>query len=806
MTDASASGAEGVRLEQAIGRLAHTLERSLPAAFIDMAGDLDAAAEFDPASSVRQALTATGGLLRLQAGERAAAVVTAIGDRARRCQALAGNPEDDERWQALLRDDEADGSLLVGDLARAIRAIAGADYLVLAQRTARLMPHPAASDDLNPLGARTLAAGALRGIDLPASSPADVRSRVRQALLRRLPAVLALALDDLGRWLEQARMPAASASSTGAPEVDAGVRLADASQVAAATADVLASSPLARVAVTPLPALPSLQPVVELERDAVAFAHRLGVPPYGRQARARFFANARSRLVASGVSPAQLAIVDLVAALFDYVVDEQRLPEIARAMLWRLQQPALALSLLDPGYLADEPRSLRRLVENLAAMAGAYADDLAQGSELQLRLETVVRAVEVVAGALQARAAVMARQVEREYARASRNVSQLIDRLDRDRRARPSAGRTSNRRDYRRRPSQEREQEVTVRLSVLLGERLERHRVPESVREFLLKVWLRQLRTTALRDGEDSGEFKVAMQVVDDLLWSLDPDARRTGRSELAARIPPLIRLLTQGVREVGVRDEELKPFFDELFLVHLRRMQGGEGAGADERRDRPAKGGGAPAVTPVAAAAVAAPASPAATPASPAATPKPAPVSPSAAVAEDASREAAGDPGASVDSAPDAGPTAAEVAAERSKRQRTIQERRAGRPPGTVTLPESRRRGVDPSGLAAPGGDDATGDRLLQVLSSLDLTDLPAEPADRPDPGDDPVSGIDRGTWLRMKLPDGSDFYAKVAWVNERRTVALMVRHPDRRALSMRMVELADRFARGQAFVVATD
>jgi hypothetical protein len=56
------------------------------------------------------------------------------------------------------------------------------------------------------------------------------------------------------------------------------------------------------------------------------------------------------------------------------------------------------------------------------------------------------------------------------------------------------------------------------------------------------------------------------------------------------------------------------------------------------------------------------------------------------------------------------------------------------------------------------------------------------------------------------MKLPDGSDFYAKVAWVNERRTVVLMVRHPDRRALSMRMVELADRFARGQAFVVAPD
>jgi hypothetical protein len=281
----------------------------------------------------------------------------------------------------------------------------------------------------------------------------------------------------------------------------------------------------------------------------------------------------------------------------------------------------------------------------------------------------------------------------------------------------------------------------------MLGERLERHRVPATVREFLLTVWLRQLRTTALRDGEDSGEFKVAMQVVDDLLWSLDPESRRGARAELAARIPPLIRLLTQGVREVGVRDEELKPFFDELFLVHLRRMQGGEPPAEVVRRRQAASASGIPAGEPSPTASSSAPSAPA---------------------------------------------------------TQIIRDRRAGRPPGTVALPQARRRAGEPS--AAPGTADAEspGERLLQVLSSLDLADLPARPSDRDDLGEDPVAVIERGTWLRMVLPDGADFYAKVAWVNERRTVVLMVRHPDRRALSMRMVELGDRFARQQAFVVA--
>src|SRR5690606_41482027 len=131
-----------------------------------------------------------------------------------------------------------------------------------------------------------------------------------------------------------------------------------------------------------------------------------------------------------------------------------------------------------------------------------------------------------------------------------------------------------NRRDYARRPSREREEEVTGQLHAMLAERLRKHPAPESVRDFLMNVWLRHLRTAALRDGEESAEFQVSMRVVDDLLWSLDESGERHSRRELAQRIPPLIRLMTQGVREIGAKDEEFKSFFDELFLIHLRRMQ----------------------------------------------------------------------------------------------------------------------------------------------------------------------------------------------------------------------------------------
>ena len=88
-------------------------------------------------------------------------------------------------------------------------------------------------------------------------------------------------------------------------------------------------------------------------------------------------------------------------------------------------------------------------------------------------------------------------------------------------------------------------------------------------------------------------------------------------------------------------------------------------------------------------------------------------------------------------------------------------------------------------------------------MLSSIDLADLPAHPTIVPMMGADPVSRLARGNWLQMFARDGSTSYAKVAWINSRRTVVLLVRHPDRRALSLRASEVVERFAQGRAFLI---
>jgi hypothetical protein len=566
-----------------------------------------------------------------------------------------------------------------------------------------------------------------------------------------------------------------------------------------------------------------------LERDGVAFAHHVGVAPYTRASRQRFFEGLRARMLAAQAPAAQLAALDLVAALFDYVVDDARMPAAAQPLLWRLQQPVAALAALDAGFLGDDRRSVRRLVENLTAIAIAYADDVTQGSELYRRLDTVVRAVEVVAHAFQARSSVLGEQVRREYERAAQGVAQLVSRVAKERAALESTPGRRNRRDYSRRPSRERELQVTRRLETELRGRLDRCEVPESVRDFLLGVWLRHLRTALLRDGEDSTQFKLAIQVVDDLLWSLDTSAPRQSRRELAGRIPPLIRLLTQGVSDIGARPEEFRPFLDELFLIHLRKMQrvrrDGETEPAPPRRpDLDAPSQSAPFAS--GDAADARPERDAPTlqerwrepgssegeaPAGAGPSTRPLPLRP----------EAGRDPGGALGTMPAAdglGPGEAPPSTAPGPVAPAPAAARVPGPPSESDPSDPPAATPDPSGshvprpvparppVLPPDPPDAgrSGDqRLLSVLSSLDLGDFP-DPAQRlrMDP-DEALSRLRRGDWLELIGRDGLPQEVKVAWINSRRTVVLLVRRPDRRALSLRAAELRQRFADHKAALI---
>ena len=78
-----------------------------------------------------------------------------------------------------------------------------------------------------------------------------------------------------------------------------------------------------------------------------------------------------------------------------------------------------------------------------------------------------------------------------------------------------------------------------------------------------------------------------------------------------------------------------------------------------------------------------------------------------------------------------------------------------------------------------------------MSVLRAIDLDDLPSSASYERMPPSVQFERLGRGTWLEYRRSAGKPLFVKVAWINERRSVALLVRHPDRRAVSRPMPEI---------------
>jgi Protein of unknown function (DUF1631) len=796
--------------------------RSLDGAIPLLADRLENSVSLSRQAEMQRSLRLAADVLRSESAARSQRSLAQLYDLTFRLLELnqSRSVGDESALLSLLPDHELDLQILCDELSNAIREALGETYHSWLRRiealTLKRSIEPRA-----PLGASVLAAAAIEALR-PFVEERGLRHEIRAVVLEEMAKPLADVITQANQWLALegvdrlpappdpqallvapvtsperdvgliAGAPGASVSQTEPVPTQISVPTVSRSPVKSSGDSVAASVQAAAVlGLQPLQSqggaessfrqavlLPKAQ---DIELDGAAFAASHGLEPFSREARQRFFDAPRQQLIANKAPPAQVAAIELVAVMFDYVVDDARMPEAAKALMWRLQQPAATLAALDPGYLGEDRRSIRRLVESVSAISVAYADEVTPGSELYKRLETVVRAVEVVSYALQARSTVLSEQVQREYHRASKGVAALVARITNERESLDAVPGRRNRRDFSRRPSIEQEKVVTHRLQQQLTDRLANRTVPASVRDFLLSVWLRHMRTAALRDGEDSPQFRVAVQVVDDLLWSLDDSGPEPSRRQLASRIPPLIRPLTQGVSDIGARPEEFQPFLDEIFLIHLRKMQKVPRVGGFDESTYADSGLEADHTT------LAMP------------------------------RSLERDPRPSGWSAPAArGAEAAETAAQTSHGDATVLEadtiRRVSPPvldqrivdpaivdPSIVDPDTAPLKPRDPETTSAKAADD----RLLTVLNSLDLTDFPVQPTRLSIGADDAIARLGRGDWIEVLGREGRVRQFKVAWINSRRTVLLLVRRPDRRALSLRMDELRARFADRKAVLI---
>ncbi len=295
-------------------------------------------------------------------------------------------------------------------------------------------------------------------------------------------------------------------------------------------------------------------------------------------------------------SPNDRVTMDVIGLLFDYIFRDPSVPDSLRAVFAPLQAPIVKAALLDRAFFADRKHPARRLLDRLAAAAvGATSDDA--------YLEAFENLAETIVGDV-------CRDFEIDidvFARADDRLREFVEAEQ----AKAASAATDDVATAL--AAEERESDRALVLSDL-RDKLAGARLPFDVRSFLETTWTDYMTALRQRDGAEGTAYRGAIQVLDDLLWSIIAHERTAQKARLAKMIPSLIARLRAGALAQKTEAERAKSFFETLYELHIaaikppaaaakkgaaRALAANEPAAASESaQSGPATIGGLPATT----------------------------------------------------------------------------------------------------------------------------------------------------------------------------------------------------------------
>ena len=262
----------------------------------------------------------------------------------------------------------------------------------------------------------------------------------------------------------------------------------------------------------------------------------------------------KAAAVAEGVGGLDALIIDVVSMLFDYILDDRNIPDPMKALIGRLQIPMLKIAMQDQAFFNRKSHPARKLLNALAeAAAGWNPDD--RDSTLYQTVEGIVQRVQSefdddislfdeLLGELET---FLAEEAERASEQEAESTGLL---------------RSKEQLHYAR---QYVEEEVAFRVR--------NQSLPTFIHAFLVNYWKNYLLVTLVREGDGSLEWKRALTVTDNLLWSIRPKLA-SERERLVRMLPGLLQSLREGMELVAMSDESYQAFLSQLGDLHAQVVQ----------------------------------------------------------------------------------------------------------------------------------------------------------------------------------------------------------------------------------------
>ena len=251
--------------------------------------------------------------------------------------------------------------------------------------------------------------------------------------------------------------------------------------------------------------------------------------------------------VTRGASAFDLAVLDVVAGLFEVILGDPGISPLYKALIAHVQIPVLKAALTSPEFFSDEAHPARQLIDIMGQFSRRFPDGNESHSLALEKIETacdqVLHEFEQDAGVFERTHAELESWLNEEEQRAEARLAQEVAHLE----------------------WVERQEMGTLLALENLRDLTERHPAPESVLRRLETGWVPYMATLYVEEAGEGPTWRAAGRTLLQLFLSLQAPGDEKTREARLKSIPAINAELRNGLLAEGASPEQLKNFFTAI-------------------------------------------------------------------------------------------------------------------------------------------------------------------------------------------------------------------------------------------------
>ena len=266
-----------------------------------------------------------------------------------------------------------------------------------------------------------------------------------------------------------------------------------------------------------------------------------------------------AELKAKAETKSEKATIEIVALMFQSILQEERIPPGIRVWFARLQMPVLRVALSEPDFFGTLNHPARLLIDRMGSCVMGFDSSGINGSALETEIKRVVQVIE-------------------QYPETGKRVYQLVYEEFQKFLKHFLTGTAATQKVVSVAQQVEQKETLTIQYTIEMRSMLKDMPVRDEIREFLFKVWAEVLAVAAVRKGPQHADTLALKKSSTDLVWAASAKPNRSDRARVIQDLPQLLQRLRAGMGMLGVslaeQERYVKTISDTLADAFLSKTQ----------------------------------------------------------------------------------------------------------------------------------------------------------------------------------------------------------------------------------------